>query len=222
MTTGGSQVKKGTGATPPGAGRRQTPMEVGRPSTARPLFEPAPHRKTWLGRADQTGIPLALARLLMGVLFVWMGSAKIQDPINFLKLMRQYHILDEQSGYWAMNLIAVVLPWMEVVCGAVLLAGVAVRAAGLVSAGMLLVFTPMILTRGLELFHQGAAANFCDVKFDCGCGAGEVFVCSKLLENSALLLAAVIAILSRSQRFCLSGLWCRHPNEPAAVEATTG
>jgi uncharacterized membrane protein YphA (DoxX/SURF4 family) len=164
-------------------------------------------RGSWLGRIDRTGVPLLVARLFVGVLFVWMAWAKIADPINFLKLMRQYKMLDEQSWYVVMNVIAVVLPWIELVCGLVLIAGVALRAAGVVSAGMLVVFTPLIFKRGLELYNLGAADTFCGVNFDCGCGAGEVFLCSKLLENGALLVAALLVVFSHSRRFCLSNLW---------------
>ena len=35
-----------------------------------------------LGRVDRTGWPLLLARLALGVMFVWMGVAKILDPVE--------------------------------------------------------------------------------------------------------------------------------------------
>lgn len=162
---------------------------------------------SWVSRADASGIPLLIARLLVGVLFIWLAVAKIGDPINFLKLMRQYQLFDEQSGYWLLNFVAVVLPWLELLCGLALLAGVALRAAGILSAGMLLTFTPMIFRRGLDLFHEAVAGDasrtFCSIVFDCGCGAGEVNLCFKLLENTALLLAIVLIVASRSRRFCL-------------------
>ena len=47
--------------------------------------------ESFLARADRSGWPLLLARLALGVMFVWMGVAKILDPVEFLKLMRQYH-----------------------------------------------------------------------------------------------------------------------------------
>ena len=157
-------------------------------------------KASWLARLDRIGVPLLIARLFVGVLFVYLAIDKIRDPINFLKLTRQYKLVDEQSAYVLMNLIAVTLPWLEMLCGVVLILGVAVRAAGLLSAGMLVVFTPMILSRGLELYNLGAADTFCGVNFDCGCGAGVVFVCPKLLENCAMLLAAVLVVRCRRPR----------------------
>ncbi len=174
-----------------------------------------------LGRIDRTGLPLLAARLFIGVLFIWMAWEKIKDPVNFLKLMRQYRMMDEQAWHVVMNLTAVVLPWLELLCGVVLITGVAIRAAGLVSAGMLVVFTPLILRRGLELYDQGAASTFCGIKFDCGCGAGEVFVCAKLLENGALLLAALLVVFSRSRRFCLGRVWEQRSSVAVAPQAVS-
>ena len=53
--------------------------------------------------------------------------------------------------------------------------------------------------------------SFCSVNFDCGCGTGVVFVCDKLAENCGLLLLSVVAIVSRSRRFCLSEVFLRRP-----------
>lgn len=153
---------------------------------------------------DRSGVPLLAARLVLGGLFVYMGIAKIvDDPARFLKLMHQYQALPRSWPFF-LNLVAVVLPWMETVCGLALLAGVAIRGAGVVTAAMLVLFTPLILMRGLELFHERGVA-LCDVNFDCGCGAGEVFLCNKLAENAGLFLLALLAIVSRSRRFCLAG-----------------
>jgi hypothetical protein len=44
---------------------------------------------------------------------------------------------------------------------------------------------------------------FCTVKFDCGCGAGEVFICHKLVENTVLLLLAAWLLTGRGRQLCL-------------------
>ncbi|MCP4593472.1 MAG: DoxX family protein [bacterium] len=169
-------------------------------------------------RLDRTGIPLLVARLVVGGLFVYMGIGKIaDDPVHFLKLMRQYQALPT-SWPVLLNMIAVVLPWIETVCGAALILGLAVRGAGLISAVMLAMFTPMILMRGLELYEKTGLA-FCNVSFDCGCGAGVVFLCSKLAENVVLFLLALVALFSRSRRFCLEA---RLPLDPAASIVSNG
>jgi len=176
-------------------------------------------RPSLLRRIDETGVMLVLTRLVLGGMMVWLGTAKIaDDPVTFLKLMRQYRMLDEQTYYSVMNFTAVVLPWIETVCGAALLLGVGIRGAGTLSAVLLAVFTPMILMRGLELY-QADGASFCAVNFDCGCGAGVVFLCNKLAENVGLFMLSIVAITSRSRRFCLSEVLLRRPHvepEPAS------
>ncbi len=65
-----------------------------------------------LRRMDQSGVPLLLARLVLGGMFVYMGADKILNQVLFLKLIRQYEMVPE-SVPWLLNLIAAVLPWME-------------------------------------------------------------------------------------------------------------
>jgi uncharacterized membrane protein YphA (DoxX/SURF4 family) len=173
--------------------------------------------KSLIARMDATGIPLLLARLVIAFEFIRLGIAKVGDPVTFLKLMRQYQVLPEDPAIY-MNALAVILPWVEILCGVALLLGIMVRGAGLISAGMLAAFTPLIITRGLELFREGAADTLCAVSFNCGCGGGDVFVCSKVAVNTGLFLLALLATFSRSRRFCLVQLWQREPT----LEPVTG
>ena len=55
-----------------------------------------------------------------------------------------------------------------------------------------------------EMAIQGLP--LCEVAFDCGCGQGVVFFCSKFAENAGLTVLAVLVALSRSRRFSLEGL----------------
>jgi len=138
-------------------------------------------------------------RWLLGLSFVYMGLNKALHPDLFLKLVRQY---DLTSNSYLLNLIAAGLPWFEVFCGLLLLAGVAVRGAALMLLLMLMAFTPLVLERALTL----AAANhlaLCLVKFDCGCGTGEVFTCNKLAQNGLLMVLSAWLLTGRGGRFCL-------------------
>ena len=133
---------------------------------------------------------LAAGRILMGALFIYMGLSKALHPVAFLKLVRQYEMV---SSPLLLNLIAAVLPWFEVFCGAVLVLGVATRGAALLTLGMLAPFTGLVARRALALQAAGGLP-FCAVRFDCGCGAGEVYICHKLAENT-LLMALAAALL---------------------------
>jgi uncharacterized membrane protein YphA (DoxX/SURF4 family) len=142
-------------------------------------------KRVWL---DWFGL---LARWLVGGLFIWMGLNKALHPEDFLKLVHQYDLLQSPL---LLNLVGAGLPWFEVFCGILLLLGVAVRGTAAVCLLMLLPFTAIVLRRALEL-SAARHLPFCAVKFDCGCGNGEVFICSKLLENSALILACFVPLL---------------------------
>jgi len=150
---------------------------------------------------DHAGLLLA-ARLLLGGTLLTMGFAKVGDPVTFLKLIREYGMVPED---WPMllNGMAVTLPWVEVLCGALLVLGVALRGAAATSVLMLAVFTVAIAWRAVGLFGDGTEATFCAIHFDCGCGSGDVYICPKLAQNAGLLLLGVIALVSRSKRLCL-------------------
>ena len=146
----------------------------------------------------QAGVAVA-ARWIVGGLYIWMGLSKAVDPVGFLKLVHQYHVTDEPL---LLNLVAATLPWFEVLCGLLLVLGVAVRGAALISVAMLVPFTVMVLRRAMEL-HTGSGLPFCAIKFDCGCGAGEIFICRKLAENALLTFLSAGLIFLRHHRLAL-------------------
>lgn len=161
-----------------------------------------PQDGSMIQRMDRTGVPLLLARVFLGAIFVWMGCHKIAHPVEFLKLIRLYHMLPEEPAIF-LNSTAVVLPWLEVVCGAAVMLGVFLRGAGALMALMLAVFTPAIFLRAIHIVAE-QGISFTDVQFDCGCGSGVVVIWQKLLKNTGLLAVALVPLFSRSRRFCLS------------------
>lgn len=156
-------------------------------------------------RLGASGVPLLIARLIVGGLFIYMGIMKVAGTVAFLKLIKLYHILPLQPPIF-INATAITLPWIEIVCGVALVTGVFRRGGAVIITSMLLVFTPAILIRAIDLYAGGTGEfpTFCDVAFDCGCGGGAINSCRKLAENSGLLLLAVFAIFSSSRRFCLA------------------
>jgi uncharacterized membrane protein YphA (DoxX/SURF4 family) len=125
-----------------------------------------------------------LARWLLGILFIYMGLNKALHPVEFLKLVRQYEMVGNPI---MLNAIAAALPWFEVFCGLLLLAGIAVRGSALMLAGMLVPFTLLVFKRALAI-SASQHIPFTMVKFDCGCGTGEVFIWKKMIENLVLFL----------------------------------
>lgn len=145
-----------------------------------------------LGRRLVAVVPRLLT-LGLGFLFLWMGLAKALDPVGFLKLVRQYGVVEGPP--W-LNLLAACLPWFEAFCGALWMLGVAVRGTAAVLGVMLAAFTALVWRHALAL-QATTGLSFCQIRFDCGCGGGEVWICAKLAENGLLLLAAVFLLVHR-------------------------
>ena len=138
-------------------------------------------------------------RWLLGGVFLYMGLSKALDPVDFLKLLRQY---DLTQSSLLLNSIAAALPWFEVFCGLLLLAGIAVRGTALTLLVMLVPFTGVVFHRAL-LLQAAQNIPFCAVKFDCGCGTGEEFICRKLLENLLLILLTAWLLVGHGRQWSL-------------------
>jgi uncharacterized membrane protein YphA (DoxX/SURF4 family) len=150
-------------------------------------------------RSRAGDILAVLARWFLGGMFLYMGFSKALHPVEFLKLVRQYDLLQH---HLLLNFVASTLPWFEIFCGLLLLFGVAVRGAAVMLVAMLVPFTLAVLSRALEI-HEAGNIAFCAIKFDCGCGAGEVLICRKLAENIFLTGLSAMLIFWRNHRLCL-------------------
>jgi putative oxidoreductase len=139
-----------------------------------------------------------LARWVLGVVFIYMGMNKALHPEMFLKLVRQYELV---ANPFLLNSIAAMLPWFEVFCGLLLLAGIAVRGTALMLVAMLVPFTLIVLRRALAIAATKHIA-FSAVKFDCGCGGGEVFITHKLVENSLLIIFSLWLLMGGGRALC--------------------
>jgi uncharacterized membrane protein YphA (DoxX/SURF4 family) len=154
------------------------------------------NQTTWKRKAFEAAA--VLARWALGAFFIYMGLKKAMHPEEFLKLTRQY---DMVHNSFLLNSIAAVLPWFETFCGALLLLGIAVRGTALTLVAELVPFTWLVWRRALVL-QALRAIPFCAVKFDCGCGAGEVHICNKLAENIIQILAACWLLTGVGRAFC--------------------
>jgi uncharacterized membrane protein YphA (DoxX/SURF4 family) len=135
-----------------------------------------------------------LLRLILGAVFVYAAYTKLRDPwLLFAMSIDSYKLLPE----WAVLALARTLPWFELLLGAVLISGLALRYASAAAATILTVFfTAMLIgyARGLAI--------------DCGCfGPGEALGPKTLLRDGTLVsLAILLAILSmrRAPKITLS------------------
>jgi uncharacterized membrane protein YphA (DoxX/SURF4 family) len=123
-----------------------------------------------------------LARLGLAAVFLVSGVLKAVDPDATYVAVRAYDVLPRAG----VALVAGVLPWLEIVLGLLLLAGIATRAVAAVGAGLLLVFVVGVTqawARGLSI--------------DCGCFGGggavdpeQTAYGRELLRDAGFLLLA--------------------------------
>ena len=84
---------------------------------------------------------VALLRFALGAVFIAASLDKIQNPQNFAQNIANYRVMP----YQLINLVAVTLPWIEIVTGTLLVTGAWIRANALMASGMLVVFSVAIL-----------------------------------------------------------------------------
>jgi uncharacterized membrane protein YphA (DoxX/SURF4 family) len=182
----------------------QEQLRMTNPSWSSVFVAAAPWLEVFYGLLLLSGIAREAAALVarwwLACVFIFMGLNKaLPHPEYFLKLVRAYQMVDTP---WLLNSIGATLPWFEVFCGLLLLFGIAVRGSALMLIAMLVPFTAVVFNRALGI-AAGSHIPFCAVKFDCGCGMGEVFICHKLVENTVLFLLSAWLLAGGGRRFCL-------------------
>lgn len=121
-----------------------------------------------------------VVRVALGALFIYAAVGKILQPTEFAREVDNYRLLP----YGAVVLTAVVLPWLELLCGVGLIVRRWARGSALLVVIMLGVFTATLvsaLVRGLDI--------------SCGCFAlsAEASKVSllRVLEDCVMLATAV-------------------------------
>ncbi len=124
----------------------------------------------------------------MGLVFLASGILKLTDPVAFYTNLQAYSL---GGPDWFYRVVAVVLPWVEVLSGALLLAAVWTETVAAVVAGLCAIFVAALgqaLARGLEL--------------KCGCFGGLapswLETPGVALVRASLLLVATVWLLWRS------------------------
>jgi uncharacterized membrane protein YphA (DoxX/SURF4 family) len=96
-------------------------------------------------------------RLVLGLFFVYASLDKIWSPAAFAKIVYQWQVV----GPVPSNLVAVTLPWVELLAGLLLVAGAWRRESALVIALLLLVFivsAGSVMARGIDVENCGCVS----------------------------------------------------------------
>lgn len=133
------------------------------------------------------------ARWFLGLTFLYASYHKIIAPAHFAKIVYGYYLFPNFS----INLIAVILPFIELFAAGALILGIYPRSAALIIIGMLSGFVIVLsinLIRGQE--------------FDCGCFSfgdpGHSSPAGQLLIRDILYLIVCLEVLFFDRR----RLWC--------------
>ena len=126
---------------------------------------------------------LRLVQVAVGCVFLAAALGKIGDLTAFALQVHNYRL----APVWSEHLIAMTLPWVELLTGLALLLGLQARSGAVIALGLMLVFTAAVASawaRGLD--------------FECGCFgkavAGKIGA-KKFAENAGLTLLAGLALI---------------------------
>ncbi len=123
---------------------------------------------------------LLASRIVVGAVFIWAGALKIGDPLDFALSIKNYQFFPHDLIFF----IAVILPWLEVVCGGLLVIGIFKRSSAAILSLLLVGFIGLVafaLVRGIDT--------------SCGCfGSFSRRADLSLILTDAVLLALALNI----------------------------
>jgi len=96
------------------------------------------------------GILTTFIRIALGCVFIWGSLPKLRQPYDFLSAVYSYELVGPKLGM----MVAMTLPWLELLVGICLVAGIFASGALLAGAAMATVFTFALcsaISRGLRI-----------------------------------------------------------------------
>ena len=137
------------------------------------------------------GPVVLISRLSLGAVFIYASLDKIMNPDDFAKAIGNYHVLP----FGLENLLALVLPWVELFTGLCLIIGVIVDGATILIILMNIVFIFAIsqaLARGISI--------------ECGCFSvssegGDNIGLQTILRDIGYLLLAYVVYYRQERKF---------------------
>jgi uncharacterized membrane protein YphA (DoxX/SURF4 family) len=129
------------------------------------------------------------ARWILGLTFIYASYHKILAPADFAKIVYGYDLFPGEI----INLIAIVVPFIELIAGLALILGIYPRSAVLIINSMLVMFI-IILAVNLIRGHE----------FDCGCFS--VKEAGYFSSAESTLVRDIIYLMLGLQVFLFSGI----------------
>ena len=133
-----------------------------------------------------------LVRLVVGLIFVYASIDKIAQPAQFARIVYNYHLLPGEL----VNLMAIVLPWIELTCGILLITGIYKEGSIVILNILVIVFaiaTGINVIRGVDL--------------ECGCftvsSKARTDALELLARDVGLFVLTAYLFFNRSARYVL-------------------
>jgi uncharacterized membrane protein YphA (DoxX/SURF4 family) len=123
---------------------------------------------------------LLLSRIVLGGIFIYASLDKIMHPLAFAQVIHHYRLSPPEL----INLIAVVMPWLELTAGLFLITGYRARGANLLIMAMLIFFMVVLSITAIR-----------GINVACGCFTTSTTVKSNLIiriiEDVGMLLLSL-------------------------------
>lgn len=133
-----------------------------------------------------------LTRLVVGGIFIYASLDKIAHPAEFARIVFNYHLAPVDL----VNLVAIILPWLELICGLSVILGFYKEGGILIISILTVVF---IIAIGINVIRG--------VDLECGCftvsSRARGNALSLLYRDFGLLAICIYAWMNRSRRFFL-------------------
>jgi uncharacterized membrane protein YphA (DoxX/SURF4 family) len=121
-------------------------------------------------------------RIVIGIIFIYASVGKLFNPVDFAKAILRYEFLP----IYFVNIMAIVMPWVEFFTGALLILGLFKKASSLIASISLVVFLIALTSafaRGLDI--------------SCGCfsleetsSKGDIIY--RIIEDIFMLIGTII------------------------------
>ena len=142
-------------------------------------------------------LPL-IFRIILGIVFIYASYDKILDPAAFSKNIHNFHTTD--NLVWVENLVALILPWLELIVGVFLIFGVFLEGSTSITIGLYIFFIIILsqaVFRGIDVhcgcFKTEADAGVTDLRME---------LIKRIVEDFVLLGMAFV--IKYKNKFLLS------------------